>query len=247
MSCDRCEALKQVLKEIKEKVHSKYQISRSKYRWRAPQPSHIRLQPLWGCYLRLLIYIFIHISFTFSFSFESSFTTKCPSRRGQTRYSRGSWWWILPCYCRLGHEVPSTERTCMCEFFGKRGRTWHVSAVITRSGGCLEVECFVHIFNSYTQNKYAVASIFEHLFRTIKLEYPTVTKAFLRSDNAGCYHNGPLLLCLPDIGKCTGLTIVRYDFSDPQAGKDICDHKTAPMKAHIRHFVNEKNNVETAQ
>ena len=80
-----------------------------------------------------------------------------------------------------------------------------------------------------------------------KVEYPEITKAFLRSDNAGCYHNGPLLLCLPDIGKRTGVIPLRYDFSDPQAGKDICDRKTAPMKAHIRRFVNEKNNVETAE
>ena len=38
-----------------------------------------------------------------------------------------------------------------------------------------------------------------------------------------------------------------YDFSDPQAGKDICDRKTAPMKAHIRRWVNEKHDVITAE
>ena len=30
---------------------------------------------------------------------------------------------------------------------------------------------------------------------------------------------------------------MRYDFSDPQAGRDICDRKTAPMKAHIKRWV----------
>ena len=29
---------------------------------------------------------------------------------------------------------------------------------------------------------------------------------------------------------------MRYDFSDPQAGRDICDRKTAPMKAHIKRW-----------
>ena len=45
----------------------------------------------------------------------------------------------------------------------------------------------------------------------------------------------------------SGIKILRYDFSDPQAGKDICDRKTAPMKAHIKRWVNEKHDVLTAE
>ena len=59
--------------------------------------------------------------------------------------------------------------------------------------------------------------------------------------------SGSLLLSLPFIGQPTGMTILRYDFSEPQSGKDICDRKTAPMKAHIRRWVNEKHNVITAE
>lgn len=143
--------------------------------------------------------------------------------------------------------LPLKYRENMSQFFGKRGRSWHVSAVVTKQNENYEVECFVHIFNSCTQNNYAVASIYEHLFHTIRVEYPLINKAYLRSDNAACYHNGPLLLSLPEIGKRTGVTPIRYDFSDPQAGKDICDRKTAPMKAHIRRFVNENNDVLTAE
>ena len=43
------------------------------------------------------------------------------------------------------------------------------------------------------------------------------------------------------------MNLIRYDFSEPQAGIDICDRKTAPMKAHIRRFVNENNDVTTAE
>ena len=49
----------------------------------------------------------------------------------------------------------------MCEFFGKRGLSWHISAVVTKKDSRIEVECFVHIFSFCTQNNYAVASIFE--------------------------------------------------------------------------------------
>ena len=62
------------------------------------------------------------------------------------------------------------------------------------------------------------------------IENPQVDSAFFRSDNAGCYHSGALLLSPHEIGKRTGITPLRYDFSDPQSGKDICDGKTAPMK-----------------
>ena len=135
--------------------------------------------------------------------------------------------------------LPLKYRETMCE--------WHISAVVTKKDSRIEVECFVHIFNFCTQNNYAVASIFEHLFQTIKAEYQSISKAFVRSDNAGCYHNGPLLLCLHEVAKNAGVNLIRYDFSEPQARKDICDRKTAPMKAHIRRFVNENNDVATAE
>ena len=55
-----------------------------------------------------------------------------------------------------------------------------------------------------------------------------------------------LLVALPAIGSRTGIRIRRYDFLEPQAGKDICDRNIAPMKAHIRRNVNEKQDVVTA-
>ena len=135
----------------------------------------------------------------------------------------------------------------MSEFFGKRGKSWHVGAVITRrTAGKLEVECFVHMFESCTQNSFAAALIIENLLAKIKREYPQVDSAFFRSDNAGCYHSGALLLSLHEIGKHTGIAPLRYDFSDPQSGKDICDRKTAPVKSLIRRWVNEKHDVLTA-
>ena len=69
---------------------------------------------------------------------------------------------------------------------------------------------------------------------------------YLRSDNAGCYHCGYLLLSLPGIGDRTGVKIARYDFSEPQAGKDICDRRIAAVKSHMRRFLNEGNDVKTA-
>ena len=145
--------------------------------------------------------------------------------------------------------LPVQYREQMSDLFGKRGRSWHISAVITRAAveSKHEVECYVHIFNNCSQNSFAVLSIIEDLLHKVKQEYPVVTTAYFRSDNAGCYHNGLLLLSVREIGARTGVRPVRYDFSEPQVGKDICDRKTAAMKAHIKCWVNERHGVVTAE
>ena len=138
-------------------------------------------------------------------------------------------------------------RETMREFFGKRGLSWHISEVVIKKDSRIEVECFVQIFNFCTQNNHAVASIFEHLFQTIKVEYQSISEAFVSSDNARCYHNVPLLVCLHEVAKNVGVNLIRYDFSELQAGKGICDRKAALIKAHIRRFVNENNDVTIAE
>jgi hypothetical protein len=85
----------------------------------------------------------------------------------------------------------------------------------------------------------------EHLFQTIKEEKPELERIFLRSDYAGCYHNAPLILSLPCIAKRSKMQIIRYDLSETQAGKDACDRKMVPVKAHIRRYLNEGHNVTT--
>ena len=52
--------------------------------------------------------------------------------------------------------LPLKYRETMYEFFGKRGLSWHISAVVTKKDSRIEVECFVHIFSFCTQNNYAV-------------------------------------------------------------------------------------------
>ena len=103
----------------------------------------------------------------------------------------------------------------------------------------------MHILEKCTQDWFSVASTLEHLFQTIKEEKPELERVFVRSDNAGCYHNAPLILSLPGIAKRSKMQIIRYDFSEAQGGKDACDRKIAQMKAHIRRYLNEGHNVTT--
>ena len=73
-----------------------------------------------------------------------------------------------------------------------------------------------------------------------------ITKAYLRLDEAGCYHNSSLLASLRDIGSRQGIEIVRYDYSEPQYGKDMCDRILCQMKAAVRRYCNDGHNIVTA-
>ena len=81
----------------------------------------------------------------------------------------------------------------------------------------------------------------------IKRKSPEIVEAFARSDNAGCYHCALLLLSIPGISQRTGVTTNRYDFSESNSGKDICDRHISPLKSHIRQYVNAGNDVEKAK
>lgn len=54
------------------------------------------------------------------------------------------------------------------------------------------------------------------------------------------------LLSVPVLFEETGVLINRFDFSEPQAGKSVCDRMAATIKANVRRYVNEGNNCETS-
>ena len=132
------------------------------------------------------------------------------------------------------------------EWFGKRGISWHICCVISRKEEKLEVTSYAHLFNSCTQNWFSVLSIIENLMPVIKKSNLGITKAYLRADEAGCYHNSSLIASLRDIGDRQGIEIVRYDHSEPQRGKGLCDRILCPMKAAIRRYCNEGHDIVTA-
>ncbi|KAI8517595.1 hypothetical protein Bbelb_036120 [Branchiostoma belcheri] len=129
--------------------------------------------------------------------------------------------------------LPIRYREQMTDVFSTRGKSWHVTAVITKEhDGEHAVDCFVQVVDNRRQDWSSVSSVLENFFHNIMGEKPAHTKVFLRSDNAGCYHCAPLLLPLPMIGLRTGINVLRYNFSDPQTGKDICDRKIVFKRLH---------------
>ena len=92
---------------------------------------------------------------------------------------------------------------------------------------------------------FAVTSILEDP-KQLKVKNPALLRAYLQSDEAGCYHNSSLIAALTDIAKRVSVAVHSYHFSEPQSGKDICDRILCPIKSSIRTYCNEGNDILTA-
>ena len=142
--------------------------------------------------------------------------------------------------------LPQGYRESQADWFGKRGISWRISVVYRRLDGVLQWQGCVHIIESCNQESCSVAKIMQDVLSTIKLDNKEVSRAYLRKDNAGCYHSSSTILSCPLISASTGVKIHRIDFSDPQCGKGSDDRLAATCKSHVRIFVKEGNNVPTA-
>lgn len=143
--------------------------------------------------------------------------------------------------------IPRKFKETQKEWFAKRGISWHISYCVTKNGDEFNVAVYSHLFNhSISQNSTTVASVMRDTMRKVKQDNPQITKAFYRSDCAGAYESGGLLVPVRQIGQLTGITVGRYDLSEPQSGKGACDRSAAHQKTHVSRFLNEGNDICTA-
>ena len=143
--------------------------------------------------------------------------------------------------------IPQRYRESQSDWLGKKGISWHISVAYRRVEGQLQSEGFVTVIKSCGQGSSAVVTILQHVIRTLKTEHPEIQRVFLRQDNAGCYHSASTVLACPAIKASTGVRVEGLDFSDPQGGKGAADRIAATAKSHIRLYINEGNDVTTAQ
>ncbi|XP_052097915.1 uncharacterized protein LOC127732770 [Mytilus californianus] len=143
--------------------------------------------------------------------------------------------------------LPQMFRERMKDFFGQKGMHWHVCVAIFKDeDNSLKHKTFTHLMDHVKQDFFAVLSLLEHTLSSIKKQLPQITEAYLRSDNAGCYHCGQLWLAIPSLSERTGIQIKRYDYSEAQSGKSYCDAKIAHMRQKMRIFSAEGHNITTA-
>ena len=131
----------------------------------------------------------------------------------------------------------------------QRGLSWHISTVISKDAkkDSLKLQSYAHLLDMFQQDWFAVSPIIENTLQVIKTQKPHVTQVYLRSDEACCYHNNALIAAAKDIGQRVGIAICRYDYSEPQHGKDICNRILCPMKTSIRWYFNEGHDILCAE
>ncbi|CAC5392036.1 unnamed protein product [Mytilus coruscus] len=143
--------------------------------------------------------------------------------------------------------LPLQYRETQSNWFAKRGLFWHVSVITFQEKEGKNSLTVVHVFDTATQDAVTSNAILKDLLHHVNSTNNNVDTLYLRSDNAGCYHSSYGILSVTALNDNPfNITVNRMDFSDPQGGKSICDRKAAHVKACIRRYVNEGNNVITA-
>ena len=150
--------------------------------------------------------------------------------------------------------LPQTFREAQTEWFGKQGISWHITCALTRRAESSEedeneaalpydIHSYIHLLEHGSQGWFAVAKILTHTLQMIKDKMPHLNCAYLRSDNAACYHCGPLMAYLWANRQHLSLNVKEYNFSEVQSGKDLCDARTGTCRLHILNHINEGHNV----
>ena len=144
--------------------------------------------------------------------------------------------------------IPRKFRESQKDWFGKKGLSWHITVATRRATDSeqLEMMTFSHVFQSCSQDSYAVLAIMSDVVGKLKKIMPNLKTLFYRQDNAWCYRSGPTIIGASLVSKLHGVTIKRMDFSDLQGGKGACDRKAATIKTHMKVHLNQGNDIETA-
>ncbi len=129
-------------------------------------------------------------------------------------------------------------RESQTEWFGKKGLPWHLTHIIrskqpsegSSNGRSFEHRTICHVFNYCGQTGRTVVNILHHVLKCLRLENPKLENAYLRADNAGCYHGSEFLLSIKKLYEETGVLIRRIDFSEAQAGKETIGYRAPKTK-----------------
>ncbi|PFX24594.1 hypothetical protein AWC38_SpisGene10801 [Stylophora pistillata] len=66
--------------------------------------------------------------------------------------------------------IPQRYKESQQDWFGKRGMSWHIAVVFRQIEGTLQLQSFVHLMQSSTQDSLTVVHIWQHILKAIKDE-----------------------------------------------------------------------------
>ena len=87
----------------------------------------------------------------------------------------------------------------------------------------------------------------EHVIKEFKSDHPDVVEVYSKCDNASSYHGNFYPEFLYNICKQNGIIPRQLDYNEPQKGKDQCNREFAITRNMMRCFVDEGNDILTAE
>ncbi|KAI8891908.1 hypothetical protein BC833DRAFT_419199 [Globomyces pollinis-pini] len=104
-------------------------------------------------------------------------------------------------------------REKMVDWYAKAGINWHEFIFIMKIEGKLQSFTGTYLSDNSLQDSFTVVSHFYELLSNIKISYPNITKAYIQTDNAGCYHSNDTLIPIAFLSKTINIKIIAYIFS----------------------------------
>ena len=87
----------------------------------------------------------------------------------------------------------------------------------------------------------------EHVLKEIQKDHPNIKQLFRKTDNAGCYSGNFVAEIESSICRQNGFTLLRYDYNEPQKGKDQADRESAVAKRYMNGYLNSGYDIITAE
>jgi hypothetical protein len=135
------------------------------------------------------------------------------------------------------------QREASTHFYGKRGISWHIADIAycvwdvgTETVKWLHGTLSQILENENKQDGLAVLSVLEAMMKKVSHEIPHLKFAYLRTDNAGCYHKKELTLGIPLLNAMsTGIKLYQASTAETQDGKTgKCDGYGATATRHCK-------------
>jgi hypothetical protein len=106
--------------------------------------------------------------------------------------------------------------------------------------------CYLVIIEKCDQDTNDVLNIASIVIQQLRKDYPFITELLVRSDNAGCYSSNGYIEVMSKICTEHGIKLLRYDYSEPQKGKDQADRESAVFKGFAKACIRSGGNVRCA-
>ena len=105
---------------------------------------------------------------------------------------------------------------------------------------------FTTAYRSYQDVKDTL-SLGKHAIKAFKSDHPDAVEVYSKGDNASSYHGNFYPESLYHICTQNGIILQQLDYNEPQKGKDQCDRESAVARNMMRCFVDEGNDILTAE